>query len=1016
MDDQQLTELREWGRRLHQYGKSPELRAAGRALDLATAEIDRLRAELAAPSTTDEAPRPPGRTQRRRRPFGVADEADEEEAEPLIGLTERLLERTAAVVADQRSNGRSRRPRPATTAVLDRPPPPLPPLPTDIPPRRPPAPPTGTPADRPQRRRARARPAPAWTVPRPGRGTLIAATVVGILVVVGWVAGRVAAPDLEAEGPPAGAKIGKDARPSLVFALRASAETLNKARWTLDAEDVTDGVVRKRGLARFSGARLPDGEHVLTVTADGRLPGSRAEHSWNFTIDSSPPRIALDRSTLQAPAARPMRFAGTVEEDVAVVVAGRPVSVDDGRFAIAYPEPPAQPVALVATDAFGNRASMRVRVQLIPRRPRAPVRAVHVTFYAWANPELRRGVLDLVESGRINAVELDLKDESGIVGFDAAIPFGRRIGSVQPVYDLAQAIDTLHRQGVMVIGRIVAFRDPIHAAAAWKRGWRSQVIQTPSGEPYAGYGGFTNFADPDVRRYNVEVARAAAAAGIDDVLYDYVRRPDGPTDSMWFPNLHETPERSIAMFLAQARRALKPYGTFLGASVYGVAATRPTEVAQQIRQMGRNVDYISPMLYPSHWGPGEYGVSYPNAEPYAIVNRSLRDFQRQVRGTGARIVPWLQDFSLGATYGAAEVQAQIDAAKDVEIREWLLWDPLVTYTAEALPEARRLGPIPTRRGDSAAAPTESSPEPAAPAIDGATARAAAVRANELGEIPVLMYHQIRADGGGDYDLTPDEFRAELERLWREGYRPVKAGDLVTGNLDVPAGKSPVVLTFDDSTKEQLAVDAAGDVKPDTAIGIMLDFARIHPGFELAGTFYPNREPFAGVSEGPRLLRWLAEHGFELGNHTKDHIPLNQMSEEEARRQLVLGREVITDAVPAARVRTLALPLGGWPTPRSIAWRGTWRGRSYAHDGVFLVGAQPAKSPFTRTFERHAIPRIRTTPRGASDPEYGSSWWLDHLRRDPGRRYVSDGDPNTIAFPRRFSGTLAARFRARARPY
>jgi peptidoglycan/xylan/chitin deacetylase (PgdA/CDA1 family) len=279
-----------------------------------------------------------------------------------------------------------------------------------------------------------------------------------------------------------------------------------------------------------------------------------------------------------------------------------------------------------------------------------------------------------------------------------------------------------------------------------------------------------------------------------------------------------------------------------------------------------------------------------------------------------------------------------------------------------------------------------------------------------------MYHQIREDGGGAYDLTPAEFRAELGRLWREGYRPVKAIDLVTGELEVPAGKSPVVLTFDDSTKEQLALDAAGKVKPETAIGIMLEFARTHPGFELAGTFYPNREPFAGVREGPRMLTWLAEHGFELGNHTKDHIPLNQMSSEEARRQLVLGREVITKAVPEARVRTLALPLGAWPTPRSIALRGSWGGRGYAHDGVLLVGAEPAKSPFTRAFDPHSIPRIRTTPRGASDPDYGSSWWLDRLRPGPGRRFVSDGDPSTIAFPRRLSDTLAPRFRARARPY
>ena len=947
------------------------------------------------------------------------EEADEEEAEPLTRLPERLFERTAAVV-DQRNNGRSRQPPSATTAVVELPPPLRRPWPPDVP-GRPPDSPSDAPAERAERRRARqrrarVRPAPAWTVPRPGRGTLIAAAVAGAVLLVGWAVVRIAAPDLDAQGPPADAKIGKSALPSLAFSIRASADTLNEARWVLDAEDVTDRVVRKPGIGTLSGASLPDGEHALTVTADGPLPGSQAEHTWNFTIDTSPPRIDLDKSTLQAPVAQPMRFAGTVEEDVAVLVAGRPVEIDDGRFSVGYPEPPAERVALVATDAFGNRTSMHVRVQLVPRRPRAPVRAVHVTFYAWANPELRRAVLDLVDSGRINAVELDLKDESGVVGFDAPIPFARRIGSVQAIYDLPEAIDMLHRRGAMVIGRIVAFRDPVHATAAWKRGWRSQVIQTPSGGPYAGYGGFTNFSNPSVRRYNVDVARVAAAAGIDDVLYDYVRRPDGPIGSMEFPDLRGSPERSIATFLAEARTALKPYRTFLGASVFGVAATRPTEVAQDIPAMGRNVDYIAPMLYPSHWGPGEYGVSYPNGEPYAIVEKSLRDFQRQVRGTGARVVPWLQDFSLGVTYGPAEVRAQIDAAKDVGIGEWLLWDPLVTYTTDALDEGRRLGPIPTRRTEVKAAATHTNAKPSAPPSDNASATAAAVHANELGEVPVLMYHQIRADGGGDYDLTADEFRAELERLWREGYRPVRAIDLVTGQLDVPAGKSPVVLTFDDSTKEQLALDRAGQIKPETAIGIMLDFKRTHPGFELAGTFYPNREPFAGVAEGPRLLRWLYEHGFELGNHTKDHIPFNQMSGEAARRQLVLGRKVITDAVPEAKVKTVALPLGAWPTPRSIAWRGTWRGQSYAHDGVFLVGAEPAKSPFTRAFDRHAIPRIRTTPAGASDPEYGSSWWLDHLQRDPSRRYVSDGDPDTIAFPRRLSDALASRFRARARPY
>jgi hypothetical protein len=560
---------------------------------------------------------------------------------------------------------------------------------------------------------------------------------------------------------------------------------------------------------------------------------------------------------------------------------------------------------------------------------------------------------------------------------------------------------------VMVVGRIVAFRDPVYAAQAWKRGWKSQVIQTPDGQPYSGYGGFTNFANPTVRKYNVDIATAAAKLGIDDVLYDYVRRPDGPISTMKFPGLKETPERSISTFLGGARKALKPYGTFLGASVFGVAATRPTEVAQDIHQIGRNVDYVAPMVYPSHWGPGEYNVSYPNAEPYQIVQRSLVDFQKDARGTGARVVPWLQDFSLGVTYGPKEVCEQIDAAKADGVDEFLLWDPAVTYTPASCLHAPMAGPPGSK--------------PVAVPKSIATARAqpraaAALQPNELGEVPVMMYHQIRADGGGPYDLTPKQFKAELARLWREGYWPVRASDLVNRTLDVPKGKTPVVMTFDDSTKEQFFYDSSGKIKPDTAIGIMLAFAKAHPRFKPAGTFFVNREPFAGVAQGPEMLRWLHDHGFEIGNHTKDHLPLNTLDATQAQRQLALGQKIITDAIPGDHVIDMALPLGAWPNPKSLAWRGSWNGIHYRIKGVFEVGAEPSKSPYSTAFDEHAIPRIRTTPPGVGDQEWGSSWWLDILKSQPSRRYVSDGDPRTVSFPRDEQDQLATRFEARARPY
>jgi peptidoglycan/xylan/chitin deacetylase (PgdA/CDA1 family) len=234
---------------------------------------------------------------------------------------------------------------------------------------------------------------------------------------------------------------------------------------------------------------------------------------------------------------------------------------------------------------------------------------------------------------------------------------------------------------------------------------------------------------------------------------------------------------------------------------------------------------------------------------------------------------------------------------------------------------------------------------------------------------------------------------------------------------VPAGKTPVVLTFDDATQFQFSYDAQGRVKPSTAMGVLLAFARAHRGFRPAGTFYVLREPFAGTPRGPAMLRWLVRHGFELGNHTFDHLPLGSLSTRQVQRELVLGQKVITDAVPGVRVRTMSLPLGVMPRPAVLAREGRWGGRSYRNVGVFLVGANPAASPFSRAFDPGGIPRIRSSHLPWNgDADFTAAYWLDQLRKDPDRRYVSDGNPRTISFPRAEAGQLAPRFQSRARPY
>jgi peptidoglycan/xylan/chitin deacetylase (PgdA/CDA1 family) len=488
---------------------------------------------------------------------------------------------------------------------------------------------------------------------------------------------------------------------------------------------------------------------------------------------------------------------------------------------------------------------------------------------------------------------------------------------------------------------------------------------------------------------------------------------------MVFPGLRGDPSRAIVGFLRETRLALRPYGTYLGVSVFGVAATRPEEVAQDIPHMAREADYVAPMVYPSHWSPGEYNVASPNEQPYEIVARSLRDFERDTRNTGSRLVPWLQDFSLGVTYGPAEVRAQITAASKVGVREFLLWDPTVTYTSDALATDARTFKSGLAK-PAGAPPRRTPPAPKEKASTSATQvkTTNGRRPNELGLVPVLMHHEIRPDRVGAWDQTPDEFRTELEKLWRQGYWPVTAAALATGALGaVPAGKTPVVMTFDDSTRYQFFYTADGKIKPDTAIGIMLDFARKHPGFKPAGTFYVLREPFAGISRGPAMLRWLVTNGFELGDHTHDHIPLNTLNDVDVQREVVQGARVITGAVPGYRITTLGLPLGALPRSRRLALRGAWDGQSYRFAAAFLAGAEPAPSPFSLKFDRNAVPRIRISHLPwTGERDFCAEFWLNELKQHPELRYVSDGDPGRITFPRSEQAALAPRFRARANAY
>ena len=275
-----------------------------------------------------------------------------------------------------------------------------------------------------------------------------------------------------------------------------------------------------------------------------------------------------------------------------------------------------------------------------------------------------------------------------------------------------------------------------------------------------------------------------------------------------------------------------------------------------------------------------------------------------------------------------------------------------------------------------------------------------------------MYHQLLAKPRGVFDQTPAQFRAELTALYAHGYRTMTAADLVAGHVTVPAGKKPMVLTFDDSTVNQYDELPDGSVKPGTAVAILQAVAKRAGEDHPVATFYVNGEPFAAHSS---YLKDLSGLGMEVAEHTLTHADLRSLDDAHVQAELAKGLKVITDAIPGVTVTTMALPFGLQPRNHALAAKGSSGGIAYDFAGVFAVGSNPSPSPFSKRFDPMYIPRIRSGMR-TGDQAFTSTDWLPQLFSGKVTPYVSDGDPDHVSFPKSAAARLAPRFASLARPY
>ena len=276
--------------------------------------------------------------------------------------------------------------------------------------------------------------------------------------------------------------------------------------------------------------------------------------------------------------------------------------------------------------------------------------------------------------------------------------------------------------------------------------------------------------------------------------------------------------------------------------------------------------------------------------------------------------------------------------------------------------------------------------------------------NEAGRFPILEYHEIAPNPPGAGRSTrrmhrvPDAFRRDLARLYAEHYRPIFVQDYLDNRIDVPAGMTPVVLTFDDARDSQFRYLADGSIDPDCAIGILQEFTRAHPDFPLKATFFVLTEWGFGQKQWTqKKFKALLAMGCELQNHTFNHNYFGHMSDVAIAREIARGKSSIEQLAPRAHVNMLALPGGQHPRSKNddILRHGDSGGIHYTTRAVFDAWGGLTASPVTLKFNPMRIPRIEPI----EEEDDGLTHCLDYLKAHPKERYVSDGDPATISVPR-----------------
>lgn len=350
------------------------------------------------------------------------------------------------------------------------------------------------------------------------------------------------------------------------------------------------------------------------------------------------------------------------------------------------------------TDTGDVEAGQEQKSEASEEIEEAPVKvkALYLTGWTVGSTKKVEHYVELANTTEINSYVVDIKDDDGFVGFESQVPEVQANGTWKKKYNADNVLKAFHDNGVHVIGRLVVFKDPIYSM---KR--PDLAIKNINGGLWKDRNGLTwlNPYNKENWDYAISIAREAVGKGFDEIQFDYVRFPsDGKAKQMDFTGIEKERYEAICEFLAYAKEQIPEVP--ISADVFGIIMESPKDterIGQYLEYVGKDIDYISPMVYPSHYALGQIvnkvEFEIPDLEPYAVVYNTLLKGKNRITEAGeykAKVRPYLQDFTatwlksrngkkLYQEYGTEQVKQQIKAVYDAGYEEWIMWDSSNSY-------------------------------------------------------------------------------------------------------------------------------------------------------------------------------------------------------------------------------------------------------------------------------------------------------------------------------------------------